>query len=64
MQRVLKYPLLLRELIKETPEADPDYPYLVSALEKMEIVADTINQVKKRQDIVEKNIGKSNANVM
>lgn len=64
VQRVLKYPLLLRELRKETPENDPDYDNLTEALERMQTVAEKINQVKKRQDIVEKTIEKKNANVI
>lgn len=64
VQRVLKYPLLLRELRKETPETDPDYDNLTQALARMESVAAKINEVKKRQDIVEKNISKRDINLV
>jgi hypothetical protein len=52
-------------LSKETSTDHPDYQNIVTSLEKMERVADTINEVKKRIDIVEKYIdGKGGSNVM
>ncbi|ORE17949.1 Dbl homology domain-containing protein [Rhizopus microsporus] len=53
VQRVLKYPLLLREILQLTPEYDVDYDQLVIVTSRMEQVADHINEIKKRKDIVE-----------
>ena len=65
VQRVLKYPLLIKSLLKETPEDDPDYNNLVQAMQDIERVAEKINEVKKRVDIVEKYVeGKGHLNVM
>lgn len=65
VQRVLKYPLLLKSLLKQTPASEPDYESLVQALCTAEMVAEKINEVKKRVDIVEKYVGgKAPTNVM
>ena len=65
VQRVLKYPLLIKSLLKETDPSHPDFTDLTEAYEKMELVAEKINQVKKRKDIVEKYVeGKGSLNVM
>ncbi|KAI8912483.1 Dbl homology domain-containing protein [Gorgonomyces haynaldii] len=65
VQRVLKYPLLLKTLLKETPQEHSDYTNINRALDAMEDVAETINKVKKRKDIVDKYVeGKSSLNVM
>ncbi|KAI8837588.1 hypothetical protein BC829DRAFT_404977 [Chytridium lagenaria] len=61
VQRVLKYPLL----IKETPSSDPDYANLLKCSTDVEKVAENINEYKKRKDTVEKYVeGKSKINVM
>lgn len=44
IQRVCKYPLLLRELIKYTPEEHPDYGQLQAAFEKINAVVANINE--------------------
>lgn len=44
IQRVCKYPLLLRELIKHTPEEHPDYEPLEGAMAKIKSVVDNINE--------------------
>jgi len=64
VQRVLKYPLLLRQLVKETPQDDLDYNNLKNAVLCLDSVANTINTVKKRQDIVEKAASKNSSNVI
>ncbi|KAI8613601.1 hypothetical protein BC830DRAFT_1170117 [Chytriomyces sp. MP71] len=67
VQRVLKYPLLLGSLLKETPETagHPDHPALLKAFNEMSRIAETINEVKKRKDTVEKYVeGKGSINVM
>eukprot|EP00053_Salpingoeca_punica_P017049 m.162985 g.162985 ORF g.162985 m.162985 type:complete len:812 (+) comp17104_c0_seq1:358-2793(+) len=47
MQRILKYPLLLKELIKYTPEKHPDKERLPVALTETENLARYINEKKK-----------------
>ncbi|KAI8591980.1 hypothetical protein BDZ88DRAFT_409187 [Geranomyces variabilis] len=65
VQRVLKYPLLIKQLLKETPPDHPDFEQLVKAATDIELVAEKINEVKKRKDIVEKYVdGKGNVNVI
>ncbi|KAJ3303798.1 hypothetical protein HDV03_003470 [Kappamyces sp. JEL0829] len=65
LQRVLKYPLLLKRLASCTPATHPDFEALQQASQDMEGVADFINQVKKRKDIVEKYVqGKASVNVI
>ncbi|KAF7725435.1 hypothetical protein EC973_009609 [Apophysomyces ossiformis] len=54
VQRVLKYPLLLRALCACTPVSHPDHPQLVAAAKGMEQVAEHINETKLRKDMVEK----------
>ncbi|KAJ3293191.1 cytochrome c oxidase subunit 1 [Rhizoclosmatium sp. JEL0117] len=44
IQRICKYPLLLRELMKHTPKTMADYPELEKALEKMESLATRVNE--------------------
>lgn len=50
MQRVLKYPLLLKELIKNTPETHPDKAALAQALAAVQDLAKFINDTKKDHD--------------
>lgn len=51
IQRVLKYPLLLQELIKNTEETHADYEDLVKALKCMQDVASYINEIKRRHEL-------------
>ncbi|KAI8889262.1 Dbl homology domain-containing protein [Backusella circina FSU 941] len=53
VQRILKYPLLLRELLLLTSENHPDHEQLVYATIEIQKVADHINEIKKRKDLVE-----------
>ncbi|KAI8334159.1 hypothetical protein EDC96DRAFT_525492 [Choanephora cucurbitarum] len=57
VQRVLKYPLLLRELLVLTPSTHDDYDNLSAAVKEIQDVADNINEIKRRKDIVEKIVG-------
>lgn len=57
MQRVLKYPLLLREILTLTSPTHLDHDDLASALKEIEEVAENINEIKRRKDIVEKIVG-------
>ncbi|KAI8800654.1 hypothetical protein BJ742DRAFT_65885 [Cladochytrium replicatum] len=56
VQRVLKYPLLIRELIKYTDPSHPDFENLVTVAQQIEKVAEKINELKKRKDVVDKYI--------
>eukprot|EP00095_Tigriopus_kingsejongensis_P009498 maker-scaffold1595_size34508-snap-gene-0.8 protein:Tk09498 transcript:maker-scaffold1595_size34508-snap-gene-0.8-mRNA-1 annotation:"dynamin-binding protein" len=54
VQRILKYPLILNELIKCTENDHLDRPDLLKAATLMGEVASFINESKRRKDIVEK----------
>ena len=54
VQRILKYPLILNELLKCTEEEHEDKPDLKEAVALMSDVAAFINETKRRKDIVEK----------
>ncbi|KAI7849227.1 Dbl homology domain-containing protein [Circinella umbellata] len=57
VQRVLKYPLLLREIFLLTPTEHADHDDLAAATQEIQEVADHINEIKRRKDIVEKIVG-------
>ncbi|KAG1445693.1 hypothetical protein G6F56_009825 [Rhizopus delemar] len=57
VQRVLKYPLLIREILSLTSPEHSDHDDLASALKEIEEVAENINEIKRRKDIVEKIVG-------
>lgn len=50
VQRLLKYPLLLKNLLSVTVSSHPDYANVRQALFEYEVVADRINSVKKLFD--------------
>lgn len=52
VQRLVKYPLLLSQLINATPETHPDHASLVTALEAVTNISVRINDLKKRADVV------------
>ncbi|XP_074554461.1 rho guanine nucleotide exchange factor 38 [Halichoeres trimaculatus] len=54
VQRIMKYPLLLRELWQATPENHPDYQPLQEAYTTARIINININEFKRRKDIVMK----------
>ncbi|KAJ7357603.1 hypothetical protein OS493_024416 [Desmophyllum pertusum] len=54
VQRVLKYPLLLNEMLKYTPEIHRDKYNLLRAISIMTDVANAINEFKRRKDLVVK----------
>ena len=47
VQRACKYPLLLKELLKQTPETHPDYPDLKIAFETMQESCLKLNERKR-----------------
>ena len=51
MQRILKYPLLLGDLVKFTEDEHPDKKHLISASKLMGEIANQINEVKRRKDL-------------
>ncbi|SPC67871.1 uncharacterized protein UHOD_14773 [Ustilago sp. UG-2017b] len=53
VQRVLKYPLLLSQILASTSSKHPDMGSLSAASVEIQKVADNINEVKKRKDLVE-----------
>ncbi|KAL8671395.1 MAG: hypothetical protein Q9168_004108 [Polycauliona sp. 1 TL-2023] len=53
VQRVLKYPLLLDELLQVTPENHPDFTRLDIASREMKGITVRINEMKKRADLME-----------
>ncbi|KAE8152589.1 Rho guanyl nucleotide exchange factor [Aspergillus avenaceus] len=58
VQRILKYPLLLGELLDSTPKDHPDHSALMSALEEVTNISVRINELKKRADVVGQVVGR------
>lgn len=54
IQRICKYPLQLTELLKQTPEAHPDFEDVSKALTAMKEIARTINTRKSRVEGLER----------
>nr|XP_060635123.1 rho guanine nucleotide exchange factor 38 [Anolis sagrei ordinatus] len=52
IQRVMKYPLLLCELLNTTPMSHPDHRALQEALATVKAMTMNINELKRRKDIV------------
>ncbi|KAI4187470.1 MAG: hypothetical protein L6R41_002796 [Letrouitia leprolyta] len=53
VQRILKYPLLLDQLLETTPENHPDFTKLDVASREMKGISMRINEMKKRADLME-----------
>ncbi|KAF9308230.1 hypothetical protein BG003_011398 [Podila horticola] len=62
VQRVLKYPLLINQIHALTPSDHADYENLAAVQKDMLLVAEEINEIKKRKDIVEKIVGSKKKN--
>ncbi|XP_063995287.1 dynamin-binding protein-like [Diachasmimorpha longicaudata] len=60
VQRILKYPLMLYELVKCTEDDHPDKPGIEEAWKAMTKVASHINEYKRRKDIVSKYLDTDN----
>uniref|UniRef100_H2Y5P5 Phosphatidylinositol-3,4,5-trisphosphate-dependent Rac exchange factor 1 n=1 Tax=Ciona savignyi TaxID=51511 RepID=H2Y5P5_CIOSA len=54
IQRICKYPLLLRELYKKTPTDHPDYANVEEALNLMKEVCSNVNETKRQLEQLEK----------
>ena len=50
IQRICKYPLLLRELVKYTSKDDPYYVELVAGEDAIKRVTDRVNETRRRQE--------------
>jgi len=50
VQRLCKYPLLLRELLKFTPNTHPDYKDLQEAYTKIEAAVLHVNEAKRKKE--------------
>jgi len=50
IQRLCKYPLLLRELIKYTPETHPDREALKETADKVNSVVNFVNEAKRKEE--------------
>uniref|UniRef100_A0A8C8FJ85 Phosphatidylinositol-3,4,5-trisphosphate-dependent Rac exchange factor 1 n=1 Tax=Oncorhynchus tshawytscha TaxID=74940 RepID=A0A8C8FJ85_ONCTS len=53
IQRICKYPLLLKELLKRTPKKHSDYPAVEEALQAMKAVCSNINETKRQMEKLE-----------
>lgn len=53
IQRICKYPLLLKELMKRTPKRHSDYSAVLEALQAMKTVCSTINEAKRQMEKLE-----------
>ncbi|XP_077592217.1 phosphatidylinositol 3,4,5-trisphosphate-dependent Rac exchanger 2 protein [Stigmatopora nigra] len=53
IQRICKYPLLLRELLKRTPKKHADYTAVQEALQVMKAVCSNINEAKRQMEKLE-----------
>lgn len=58
VQRILKYPLLLQQLLESTLIDHPDYKCLEAAVKEIMSVSQRINEAKKRADLVEQIVGR------
>ncbi|KAM8882523.1 phosphatidylinositol 3,4,5-trisphosphate-dependent Rac exchanger 2 protein isoform 1-T1 [Synchiropus picturatus] len=53
IQRICKYPLLLRELLKRTPKKHNDYALIQESLQMMKAVCSNINEAKRQMEKLE-----------
>ena len=53
VQRILKYPLLLQQLLESTLPDHPDHPSLEAAVKECMNISHRINEAKKRADLVD-----------
>jgi hypothetical protein len=54
VQRLCKYPLLFKELLRNTAEDDPDFPHVQNVYNLMSDVASHANEVKREAERVQK----------
>lgn len=58
VQRIVKYPLLLDQLLNSTPSDHPDYASIARSLEQVTNISVRINEMKKRADVVGQVVGR------
>ncbi|KAL4868625.1 hypothetical protein BDV12DRAFT_96770 [Aspergillus spectabilis] len=58
VQRILKYPLLISELLDSTSSDHPDHALLAKALEEVTNISVRINEMKRRADVVGQVVGR------
>ncbi|EFQ29318.1 RhoGEF domain-containing protein [Colletotrichum graminicola M1.001] len=58
MQRITKYPNLIQEILRHTPEDHPDRAELISAKETLELAIIEINKTKKNFELVGQIVGR------
>ncbi|KAK1987935.1 RhoGEF domain-containing protein [Colletotrichum cereale] len=58
MQRITKYPNLIHEILRHTPEDHPDRAELISAKETLELAIVEINKTKKNFELVGQIVGR------
>lgn len=54
MQRITKYPLLLKSLLKKTPEAHQDYEFIKASLTEIDRTIKAINDYTRRRDEIDR----------
>uniref|UniRef100_A0A914I8N6 Dynamin-binding protein n=1 Tax=Globodera rostochiensis TaxID=31243 RepID=A0A914I8N6_GLORO len=54
IQRCLKYPLYIGELLKNTPIQHPDHPKLMESLRQFGTLASRMNECKRRKELIRK----------
>jgi len=53
LQRLCKYPLLLKEVLKFTPESHPDHQAMTEAYDKIKKIVDIVNErVRKVENVI------------
>jgi len=60
VQRILKYPLLLKTLVEATPADHPDYSALAIAMKQMTDISIRINESKKRAELLDQAVNRPN----
>ncbi|XP_069754860.1 rho guanine nucleotide exchange factor 37 isoform X2 [Narcine bancroftii] len=63
VQRILKYPLLLETILKNTPQSDEDYAALEKAVRVMQEVNININEYKGQREVANKYIRAENLSI-
>lgn len=53
MQRILKYHLLLKEIVKQTPESHPDYGPIVRSYKIMMDLGEFLNEAKRDSEMLD-----------
>lgn len=53
MQRILKYHLLLKEIVKQTPESHPDYSSIVKCYRIMMDLGEYLNEAKRDSEMLD-----------